>query len=609
MVNPYIPEQKPDNNLLQQYFDYAPVGTLDVLGATLEETLYYNPLTAVDRFFEQTTGAGRRGKMLSQDEWRGSEYFRDGIEVGKEGIREGLAKLLAERKDERDAFKLTLSRSPGGIALGASQFGVAFAGSMLDPLNIASAFIPGVGQARLGVQAAKLYGKNGGRFLVGAMDGAIGATAVEPLIIGQAYLEQDHDYGLMDSFLNVTIGSAMGGGLHLGFGKISDMISKASQEARDTAAATAVAQAANDQNVNVSAILDDTRRREATELVERAKEARDNDPQVRAVEREIDPETGEVKSESVIRDDAPDVATWGNRQEAYKRKGKKTQLPKILRATMPKSLVQFIRANGGILTSDPLIGEIDEIFDNASLNIKNTSAADRTVKAGKTGTRVIKGGKTLDQWIVALREAGYIQDVDPDAPDTFGVNDLLTLIRDDLHGERRFSDADANAVADAVRADDLLAIAGRYGIDPTGMDDDTFLRAINDALEKEEYFSRSTAQRQSGMTEQEFYDAMDEARTQQLLDDEDLPAGVLSDYAEYLDELDAAGTDIEVATLQRVNEEIELLEQDVARLREQGLSDPTFDGEISQINDFIEKADTVYDDISRAAAMCVIQRR
>jgi len=39
MVDVYIPEQKEDENLRNQYFDYMKTGTLDVLGATLDETL------------------------------------------------------------------------------------------------------------------------------------------------------------------------------------------------------------------------------------------------------------------------------------------------------------------------------------------------------------------------------------------------------------------------------------------------------------------------------------------------------------------------------------------------------------------------------------------
>ena len=97
MVDIYYQEQQDDPNLRNQYHDFAKAGTLDVLGATLDETLYYNPLNALDRLAEQKLGSGREGRTISQDEWRRSDFYRPGIEVGDEGITTGLATLLADR--------------------------------------------------------------------------------------------------------------------------------------------------------------------------------------------------------------------------------------------------------------------------------------------------------------------------------------------------------------------------------------------------------------------------------------------------------------------------------------------------------------------------------
>ena len=256
MVDVYIPDQEEDTNLTQQYHDYAKAGTLDVLGATLDETLYYNPANALGRLADQYLFEGTRGRVLSKDEWASSEFFREDIDVGDEGIKEGLANLLAERHDERIEFQTTLQRSRGGLGLGAAQFGVALAGSFLDPLNVASAFIPTVGLAR-GATVASRLGRNGNRFTTGMMDGAIGAAVVEPLVIGAAAAEQDRDYGLMDSFLNVALGSALGGGLHWGVGKISDRINRTPPQVRDTAQQTAIGQVASDQEVTAGRLVED----------------------------------------------------------------------------------------------------------------------------------------------------------------------------------------------------------------------------------------------------------------------------------------------------------------------------------------------------------------
>ena len=284
MVDVYIPEQKFDQNVYDQYFDNAKAGTLDVLGATLDETMYYNPVNALGRIAEQKLGRGRQGRNLTREEYLESEYYREGLTVGTDGITEGLARLLADRHDERSAFQTTLSRSRGGFGLGAAQFGVALAGSVIDPLNVASAFIPSVAVARGATMAAKirpsgavravrqrLDGKtSGSRFATGTIDGAIGAVAVEPLVIGAAALEGDDDYTLMDSFLNVALGSALGGGLHWGAGKISDRINKLPAATRDEAQRISITQAVTDKEIEVTPLTDNVEKTNVATVEERA---------------------------------------------------------------------------------------------------------------------------------------------------------------------------------------------------------------------------------------------------------------------------------------------------------------------------------------------------
>lgn len=284
MVDVYIPEQTFNKSLHDQYFDHAKAGTLDVLGATFEETMYYNPLNALGRIADQKLGQGRKGRHLTREEYLDSEYYREGMDINQDGITEGLASLLAERHDERSAFQTTLSRSRGGIGLGAAQFGVALAGSVLDPLNIASAFIPSVAVARGATMAAKIRPANaakairqrldgktsGSRFATGTIDGAVGAVAVEPLVYGAAYLEQDDDYTLMDSFLNVALGSALGGGLHWGAGKISDRINKLPAPVRDEAQKISIVQAVTDKEIEVTPLTDNVEKTNVATVEERA---------------------------------------------------------------------------------------------------------------------------------------------------------------------------------------------------------------------------------------------------------------------------------------------------------------------------------------------------
>jgi len=282
MANVYIPEQKENKNLRENYFDYAQAGTADVLGASLDEALYYNPTNALGRLINQSLLEGQEGSTLTAEEWSESEFFREGLEVGDEGIKIGMASLLAERHDERSAFRTTLGRSRGGIGLMAAQFGVSLAASIIDPINVASAFIPSVTIARGATMAARMGRVKGNRFMTGAMDGAIGAAVVEPLVIGAAYAEQDREYGLMDSFLNVTVGAALGGAIFYGAGKISDRYKRLPQKTKDEAQHTSVGQVISDQNVEVKPITDAgearVTAREAAKAAEEAELAKPKSP-------------------------------------------------------------------------------------------------------------------------------------------------------------------------------------------------------------------------------------------------------------------------------------------------------------------------------------------
>ena len=254
MVNVNLPDVEFNQTRLDQYYNTTKVGTLDVLGATLDETFYYNPTNALDRMFQLKLGKGTTGNLLSPEEYKESQYYRKGFELPPEGIKEGYAQLLADNYDKRQAIQQTLSRSKGGFGLGAAQFGTMLLGSVLDPLNVASAFVPVFPGARFAHLVAK-YGKTKARAIKGVVEGTVGAGIVEPLPLGAAALEQDENYGLFDSFLNVTVGGVLGGGLHVGFGKISDIIERRSAKTKEQALVTAIKQIASDQEVEVTPIM------------------------------------------------------------------------------------------------------------------------------------------------------------------------------------------------------------------------------------------------------------------------------------------------------------------------------------------------------------------
>jgi len=589
MANYFYEEQQHDKNLHNNYFDVAKSSTLDVLGQTFSETLYYNPANALVRLSEQYT-EGDKGKVLTQEEWKESEYFRDGIKVEEEGITEGLAKLFAERKDKRDSFNLTLSRSRGGFGLGAAQFGVAIAGSLIDPLNIASAFVPAVGVARTATLAAK-FGKNGGRFLAGAANGMVGAAILEPIVLGAAYAEQDNDYNLMDSFLNVTVGGVLGGGMHLGFGKISDRIEASSQELKDKAYLLSVEQAAEDQAITAGDLHIITDNKVAESLIKRSRMARDFDPEVRSQTDVLDPKTGEVIKTETIKDTQitkpeglPDPESQFfdiTKEPKWERKG--TANPEILRAKKPQTLKQFIIKNGGINTNDPDISEIHKVIGGK--------------QNAKEYTR--KGGKSVNEMMELARENGYFSEAIADFVDEFSPNNFFNAIEED-RVVGKFSSADEGKIADFEKAKELEAIADRYGIDPKGMSNETFYAALDNAMKREDYYDYNTSTTKGDLTEQQYKDLGDEAAVTNTY------LGAMRDQKNIVDEMEAEGMTFEGTLLADVVSENALLEADLQGLRTANLLPEDFEAEIKAADDLISKATSSYSEATRAGAACLI---
>ena len=582
MVDFFVPEQKYDQNAFDNYFDVSKAGTLDVLGATLDETLYYNPLSALNRTFDQYLGPGANGRVLSSDEFRDSQYFREGIEVDENGITEGLANLLSERHDRRENFRFTLNRSRGGFGLGAAQFGTMLAGSVLDPLNVASAFIPAVGQARMATMAAR-FGKTGSRLMAGAIDGAVGATVLEPLVIGQAYLEQDADYGLMDSFLNVTFGSVLGGGLHVGFGKISDRIE--ASRVSDEALARSVAQAVTDQPITAGRLVEQQEAAKDADIIARANERLAQDRSVRGVERRFDPETGDIIEETVLRGDEPPAEP--------RRKGRAR--PPQLRVEEPKTLIQYIRAKGGI--------------DPNSTGAADLKEAIPAAKAGKFYVSAEKGGRSVDDMLTAAREDGYFPAEIEGVPDEIDINDFINAVREDKAGNKQYSAADQNAVDAYNAAQDLQEFLDRRGIDPTGLSETELDRVIaeTELLEYNQNAVSGLDQRNvepqslegSPLTQQESLNAQNEARIQ------DYNLGVDADQKPKLDEMDAAGMDLTIQEFQDTVDEIALLEQDLEILRADVTIPADIDEDIRIADEALRRADEYMDEAARTAAVCV----
>lgn len=217
----------------------------ETLGAVAEDAWNFNPLPSAIRFFELEANRNEdtNEPLISRDElnkkYSNLDLFFDQDE------KQSTVDILVNRKTLERERQSIIARGPegsfnpfnSGFYTGGAKLGTSLAVSIADPINIASAFIPVVGEARFASLVAR-QGLTKARGIRGVVEGAVGAAAVEPIVLTAATAEQA-DYGLMDSFLNVTFGSIIGGGLHIGAGALKDFRTRRAFEDRVEAARNA----------------------------------------------------------------------------------------------------------------------------------------------------------------------------------------------------------------------------------------------------------------------------------------------------------------------------------------------------------------------------------
>lgn len=140
------------------------------------------------------------------------------IDVPDEGMGFAEFDTLVElrKRQKRDAVELGMR--PKTAAGWAAETAGSFAGFSVDPINVAAAFIPFVGEARYASALARAgssgFARAGVRLGYGAVEGAAGVALLEPLNLA-LNARYEPEYGLTDSFLNIVFGGVLGGGLHV----------------------------------------------------------------------------------------------------------------------------------------------------------------------------------------------------------------------------------------------------------------------------------------------------------------------------------------------------------------------------------------------------------
>lgn len=204
-------------------YDQYQIRLGETLSAVAEDNWTFNPLSSIQTYYDlqdaRNSAKEESAVRVSRDELN-KEYADIGL-FFKEDEYQSVVDIMVEKKKEERERQSIIQRGPKGFFAGTAKFATGLGVSLFDPINIASAFIPVIGQARFAGMVAKT-GFTRARLMKGAAEGAVGAAVVEPIVYGSAQ-EVQADYGLVDSFLNITFGTILGGGLHVGAGALKDL--------------------------------------------------------------------------------------------------------------------------------------------------------------------------------------------------------------------------------------------------------------------------------------------------------------------------------------------------------------------------------------------------
>ena len=204
----------------QTGFDQFQTGMFETLGEIAKDAWKYNPVSSAFRLSELEINRGRiDNEPLIDRQKLNDEYGKYNL-FFEEDEKQSTVDILVARKKSEIERQSIIQRGPQGFLPATAKLATSLVTSIADPINLAMMFIPIVGEARFAAMVARA-GLTGARFRKGAMEGLVGIAAIEPLVYTAATREQS-DYDLVDSLIAVTFGGVLGGGLHVGVGKLKD---------------------------------------------------------------------------------------------------------------------------------------------------------------------------------------------------------------------------------------------------------------------------------------------------------------------------------------------------------------------------------------------------
>ena len=575
MVDIYYPQINESSQHVGTYFDRTPASTSSVLATEFAEAA-----TAGTRYTSALAGKIKSeltdGDFLTAEEYRASEYFREGQDVPADGIRLSIAKAKAESYDRQYIRDLTLSRARSGLGLGTARVGASLLGSIFDPVNVGLAFTaPAVVGLNAATRAAAVaatagiaqrFGPTSARVVAGASEAGLATLAFESVALPASGI-LDEDYTLFDSFVNLTAGAILGGAVTGVGGKFSEVFRRAEPETVVQALRASVADLADGRSVT-----------SAEPIINADPKI---GPKIKARDEVIDQN---------FRSGVSDLAELA--PVAKPQKVRANQYPPIIRRAYqkkPKTITQFVKDSGRIDPNSEMSADLKQRLDRGSFGVTK------------------KGGVPLEDMALRAQEAGFFVGRTDTYGDRVTSQQLIDLLEADQGGGLVFSSIDQDA-QDYLAAVKLADEVNELGINPKGMTDDELLQEIEvrqNALTDQERIEIERS-KGPGITRQEFDDEV--ARVQQAYTEQ----GDLEEFIHPQEEIDMMAkeylrkTETDDARIGAIDAEINQLEAEVAALANNNVIDDETLRELAEWDAVVARADNMQE-IADAGAYCVMR--
>lgn len=392
--------------------DQYRAGLGEYLGAVMDDAWAQGPSMGLDRLYT-TALAQRDARQAGETLLSPDEANEQAKEIGlrfEKPISRGAFDILADAKRAEIASETTYKRARAEEGYGTMRWllagGAEFIASAADPLNIASAFIPVVGEARYAAMAARI-GAVPATLARGAIEGVAGQAVLEPVLAADRSL-LDPDWTMLSAFVDLAFGGALGaslhgagGGLHWlltrgrahGRQSVAENLESTHPRTREAALRAAVLQLVQNRPVDVESVL-------AADLAWRSRQTPPGEPDLATAAdlQEIgDRLSGELRgllprSAVVPADFQPDAKTLAEAKRLVRGWDPEKELPR------PLTLGEFVAKSGGLLADTPEFAEL--LAANIDLGGPRPRQADQmaqaAIEAGYRFGRETETGSGID---------------------------------------------------------------------------------------------------------------------------------------------------------------------------------------------------------------------